>query len=251
MPTFRHGKTTGVYLAGQNVSPYFNSADVGREIETHETTGFESEAKEYIVGQSDGTISLSGLFDSNVAGTGAEEMLNTAADQDTEFPASVFMDGGVAVGRACRIASVRTASYNVSSAVGDVVSAKADLGVNGGVAYGKCLNAKAPITGTVTGTAVDWGVAAPTGDWVASSGGFANIHPIDNTRTTATEVKIQFSADSSVWVDAATVSIPSLSRVGINVKTTLANTRYVRALITPVAGTGSATIVVAFARAAA
>lgn len=249
MPTFRHGKTTGVYLDGQNLSPYFNSQDSNRTADTHDVTAFESEAKEYIIGQSDGTMSLSGFYDSNVAGTGAEELLENLRLTETEFPATIFLDGGVVVGRACRMAKVFNTSYSISTPTSDVASAKADLTVDGGIRYGKCLNAKAPITGVVTGAAADYGVASPTGDWLASSNGFAHIHPIANTRTTATEVKIQQSADNSVWVDHATVSIPSLSRAGVAVATTGTNLRYVRALITPAAGTGSATIVVAFARA--
>lgn len=245
MPTFRHGKTTGVYLDGMNVSPFFNSADIDRSAETHETTGFESDAKTYIVGLADGTISLSGLYDStDVTGDSAELLLSNARDAEANIPASVFMDGGVVVGRACRVASVKNTSYSISSPVGDVVSAKADLTVDGGVSYGKCLSAKAPITGVYTGAAADFG----TTDFNASSGGVANIHPIANTRTTATEVKIQTSADSSVWVDVATVSIPAGSRAGVTALTTGTNLRYARALITPAAGTGSATIVVAFAR---
>ncbi|WP_411721493.1 hypothetical protein [Mycetocola sp.] len=242
---FRHGKATGVYLAGQNCSPYFNSADVGRTVETHDATPFESEAKQYIAGMADGTISLSGFYDSNVAGTGAEELLQGLRDSDAEFPASLFQDGGVAVGRACRMGSVYNTSYNITSPTSDVVSAKADLTVNGGVKYGKCLNAKAPITALVTGAASDYG----TVDWLTSTGGWAHVHPIDNTRSTNTEVKIQQSADNSVWVDSATVNVAAGNRTGVRVATTGTNLRYVRALITPVAGTGSATIIVAFARA--
>ncbi len=241
----RHGKTTGVYLAGFNASPFFNSFESARTIDSHETTPFESEAKTYSAGLNDGTISLSGLFDTAAAGLGGDELLTDLYVAEADFPASVFLDGGVVVGRACRMASVLESSYAVSASVGDMISAKADLTVDGGVRYGKCLNAKAPITGTVTGAAADYG----TTDWLASTGGTAHIHPILNTRSTNTEVKVQHSADNSVWVDLATVNVAAGNTIGVAAVTTAANLRYVRALITPVAGTGSATIIVAFARA--
>lgn len=249
-PTFRHGKTTGVYLAGFNASPFFNSFETARTVETHETTPFESEAKSYSAGLNDGTMALSGFYDLNgVAGTSGDELLQALYVAEADFPASVFLDGGVVVGRTCRMATVIKSGYSISAPVGDMVTTKADLVVDGGVRYGKCLNAKAPVTGTVTGAAADFGAAAPAGDWNTSSNGVAHIHPVDNTRSAAVEVKIQHSTDNSVWVDHATYSIPAGNTTGVAIPTTGANLRYVRALITPVAGTGSATIIVAFARA--
>lgn len=248
MPTFRHGKTTGVYISNLNVSPFFNSADVARTVDTHETTAFESEAKTYQAGINDGTIGLSGLYDSSATGTGADELLESLRAAEADFPASIFMDGGVAVGRACRMGAVLNSSYSVSSAVGDLVSAKADFQVDGGVRYGKCLNAKTPISGVVTGASSDYGAAAPTGDFNSSVGGFAHIHAIDNTRSTATDVKVQHSSDNSVWVDIGQYTLATATKVGLTIPTTGTNLRYVRTLITPVAGTGSATIIIAFAR---
>lgn len=242
----RHGKTTGVYLSNFNASPFFNSFESARTVDTHETTPFESEAKTYSAGQNDGTASLSGFYDVNATPlAGGEELLEALYVAEADFPMSVFLDGGVVVGRQCRMATVLHSAYSVSAAVGDMITVKADLTVDGGVRFGKCLNGKAPITGTVTGTAADYG----TTDWLASSGGIGHIHPIANTRSTNTEVKIQHSADNSVWVDLMTVNIAAGNTTPVIATSAIANLRYVRALITPVAGTGSATIIVAFARA--
>jgi len=249
MPTNRHGKTTGVYLAGFNASPFFNSYESARTVDTHETTPFESNDKTYSVGLNDGTASLSGFYDVAAAGLGGDELLDALYNQGADFPMSVFLDGGVVVGRAARMAQVNQTSYAVSAAVGDMITTKADLTVDGGIRYGKCLNAKAPITGTVTGAPADFGLPGGLGDFLDTANGFAHIHPIANTRNTATDVKIQQSADTSVWVDHATFSVPAGSTAAVAIPTTGANLRYVRALITPVAGTGSATIIVAFARA--
>lgn len=242
---FRHGKSTGVLLGGFNASPYFNNFDAGRSLSVHEVTPFESEAKVYAAGIQEGTLSLSGFYDVGPTGTSADELLQTLRDLEQDFPATIALDGGTVVGRNCRICNVLHTNYTITAPTQDMVSAKAEFVVDGGQRFGKILSAKAPITATYTGAAADYG----TTDWLASSNGFATIHPIANTRSTATEVKIQQSADNSVWVDHATVSVPAGSTTGIYAPTTGTNLRYVRALITPAAGTGSATIVVAFARA--
>jgi Domain of unknown function (DUF6385) len=244
----RHGKTTGVYLAGFNASPFFNSFESARTVDTHETTPFESEAKQYSAGLNDGTASLSGFYDVNaVAGTSGEELLEALYVAETDFPMSVFLDGGVVIGRNCRMANVLKSSYTVSAAIGDMISTKAELTVDGGVRFGKCLHAKAPITtAVINGASSDFTAT----DWQASANGFAHIHPIANTSSHPIDVKVQHSADNSIWVDHATVSVPAGSKAPIVANTTGANLRYVRAVITPnAAATGSATIIVAFARA--
>jgi hypothetical protein len=244
---FRHGKATGVYVGNMNASPVFNSFDVARTVDTHDVTGFESEAKSYIAGQADGTLTLSGFFDVQaVAGTGIEEQLATLRDSEAEFPTTIFLDGGVVVGRQVRMASTLQTAYNIASPATDVATASMDLQADLGVRFGKCLHARAAVTGSViTGTACDFG----TTDWLATSNGFAHIHVTDNTRSAAVEVKIQQSADNSVWVDHATYSVTASTKPAVTIPTTGTNLRYARVLITPTAGTGSATIVVAFARA--
>lgn len=245
--SFRHGKATGVYLAGFNASKYLNSAEISREIETAETTGFESEGKTYIAGLSDGTISVSGLYDgSKDAIDDIFEGLIAAGDA---YPASIFFDGGVAIGRAASIARVQQTSKGVTSGIGDVVACSGEMQADGGVWTGKCLHAKAPVqSATITAQSVDWGAKAG-GAPALSSKGVAHIHAFGNTRTTGTNVKVQFSADGSVWADAASYTIPAGQDEGIAIDTTLQNQRYARAVIAPgSSGTGTATIIVAFAR---
>lgn len=243
---FRHGKTTGVVIGGFNASPFFNTFDAGRTLSVHDVTVFESEAKQYAAGIQEGSLSLSGFYDSNVAGVGAEELLDALRTSEADFPVTVAMDGGLVVGRNARIANVLNSSYTITSPAQDMVTAKAEFVIDGGQRFAKILSAKAPITATYTGAAADYG----TVDVVAgSANGFAAIHPIANTRSTATEVKIQQSADNSIWVDHGTVNVPAGSTTALYIPTTGTNLRYVRAVITPVTGTGSATIIVAFARA--
>lgn len=244
---FRHGKTTGIAIGGFNASPFFNSFDTGRSLSVHDVTPFESEAKQYAAGIQEGTLSLSGFYDSNAAGLGAEELLDALRVAEVDVPVTVALDGGMVIGRNARIVNALHTNYTITSPAQDMVSAKAEFVVDGGARFAKILHAYAPITGSViTGAAADYGIV----DVIAgSANGFATIHPIANTRSASVQVKIQASADNSVWVDHATVTVPAGSTAGIYTPTTGTNLRYVRALITPTAGTGSATIVVAFARA--
>ena len=64
MPTFRHGKSVKVYVDEFDFSSYFNDVSAATTVETAETSTFGSSAKEYIPGLMDGTVSLSGLFES-------------------------------------------------------------------------------------------------------------------------------------------------------------------------------------------
>ena len=63
MPTFRHGKNTAVFVDEFDFTTYFNDATSTSNIDTAETSAFGTDAKTYIVGHTDGTISLSGMFD--------------------------------------------------------------------------------------------------------------------------------------------------------------------------------------------
>jgi hypothetical protein len=79
MPTFIHGKSTGVLVDANDLSTYFNSADFASTIDTAEVTSFGSSAKSYITGLNDATLSLSGLYSQDAGGSDA--VLNTLLGQ--------------------------------------------------------------------------------------------------------------------------------------------------------------------------
>lgn len=71
MPTFRHGKATVFKLdnTSATLTDISNTlTDVGfpAKVDTAEVTAFGASAKSYIVGLTDGTLSLSGTFDATV-----------------------------------------------------------------------------------------------------------------------------------------------------------------------------------------
>jgi hypothetical protein len=71
MPTFRHGKSTSFKVDNSggsltDISDTLTDVSFPETIETAETTSFGSNAKTYIVGLKDATISVSGNFDATV-----------------------------------------------------------------------------------------------------------------------------------------------------------------------------------------
>jgi hypothetical protein len=133
MPTFRHGKSA-VFKIGSSGTPGTATAisDAVREItfprsiETGETTSFGSSAKTYLVGLSDATISISGVFD---------------ATYDAQLAGLTGIDGvafeygpsGSTVGMIKYTGSCVMTSYELSSPVGDVVTFTAQFQVSGAI----------------------------------------------------------------------------------------------------------------------
>ena len=137
MPTFRHGKNTNFQLdnaAGTlvDLSTYINEVSFPREVETGETTAFGSSAKSYIVGLSDSSLSVSGMYDATID---AQIVAVIAAlDAGTLATASfVYGPEGSTSTRIKFTGECIVTSYEVSSAVGDVVSFSLDLQTTGAV----------------------------------------------------------------------------------------------------------------------
>ena len=61
--SFYHGKLSRVYLNGYNLSSFFDSADMPMNSDTVETTCFNMDDKEYVMGNKTATISAEGFFD--------------------------------------------------------------------------------------------------------------------------------------------------------------------------------------------
>lgn len=131
MPTFVHGKSTDFALddtsgTSRNISNVLTSVDFPETIDTAETTAFGSSAKSYIVGLSDATISISGLWDATVDGYirgGAE-------------PASrsfIYGPAGSTAGNVKYTGEAIVTNYSTSNPVGDVVTFSLDLQVTGAV----------------------------------------------------------------------------------------------------------------------
>jgi len=135
MPTFTHGKATVFKVdnaAGSltTISDVLTDVSFPQTVETAETTSFGSNAKTYIVGLSDATISVSGNFDTTVD-THLSAVLGQAASLAFEYGPEGSANGDAKYTGECLMTS-----YEKSGAVGDVVTFSAEFQVTGAVTRG-------------------------------------------------------------------------------------------------------------------
>ena len=131
---FVHGKSAVFKLDNSSAtlvdySAYLNDVSLSRSIETAETTtfGVSGSAKTYIVGLSDATFSISGLFDATADATLAGVLGFATALNFNYGPA------GSTAGLVKYTGTCIMTGYNISAAVGDAVQATADFQVTGPV----------------------------------------------------------------------------------------------------------------------
>ena len=135
---FVHGKKSVFKIdnasgALQDISAFCEEVSLSRDIETAEVTTFGDDAKEYITGLTDATISLSGKFDSGTA---------SAIDPIL----SGVLGSASTVSWAYRVNSASTSatnpeyqgegiltSYEVSGTVGDAVTFSAEIQCTGAI----------------------------------------------------------------------------------------------------------------------
>ena len=238
---FIHGKAAQVLHNEFDLSSYFNDASVSRSVETAETTAFGATAKAYITGLTDGTISLSGMFDGAANAIDAE-MTDVFGSNDGSV-ISISPSGVTTIGTRMISATGKLTSYEVSAPVGDVVAANAEFQADAGIGNAVSLAALAAITTTTTSTSNDNAASS-------ANGGFATLHVTANTMNGATVCKVQHSSDNSTFADLTTFTSVPLSTTTAERKTVANGTtvnRYLRAVATA-AGAGSFTYHINFAR---
>ena len=136
---FIHGKKSGIKIADsgatlRDLSAYCDEVGFPRTVDTAEVTPFGVNAKAYIVGLSDGTISLKGQFDSASATT-VDGVLSGIFGQDTPVAFEYYPNNAVAVSSTNPkyTGTAILTAYEVTSPVGDVVSFTATLQITGAV----------------------------------------------------------------------------------------------------------------------
>ena len=247
MATFRHGKATQVLLNQYNLSSYLNAAATTITVDTGETTTFGASSKTYIVGLKDATITAEGLYEA-VSTDAVDVVLNASINNTVDDVFTYAPEGlGTTAGRRAQIAWVEDTNYEVSGTVGDVVAIKASFQTDGGLDSGVVLAPGTAVTTATTtnGTGVD--NAALT-----SNGGSANLRVTANTWTGTTVFKIQHSVDNTTYADLGsaftTVAASTLTSERIIIAAGTTVNRYVRAVATTAAGSGSITYTIAFAQ---
>ena len=135
MHTFRHGKSTvfKVDNSGGTLTDISNTlTDVSfpQSVDTAETSAFGSSAKTYVVGLTDATISVSGMFDATVDAH-LNGILGQAATVSFEYGPEGSTSPNVKYTGECILTS-----YEKSGAIGDMVSYSAEFQVSGAVTRG-------------------------------------------------------------------------------------------------------------------
>jgi len=239
MPTFAHGKNVNVFVNEYDFSTYFNDVSATTSVETAEVSAFGSNAKEYIVGLLDGTVSLSGMFDGTATGTDVvfSTVLGSTTKQNVIVAPSGHSNGASAI-----VLEADDTSYEVSGAVADVVQTSVEFQSSDGVEHGKILSSGAAISATGNGTSVDNAAAS-------TNGGVGFLSVPTNTRNGNITVKVQQSADNSTFTDLITFTVvTSTQKTFERVEVAGTVARYLRVNYTVAGSTGTATPVVAFAR---
>lgn len=133
---FVHGKGLAFKIdnaAGvlQTLTAYVDSVDLNQSVDTAESTTAGAEAKTYLSGQSDATLSISGKYDST-ASSGPDVTLNGLIGLETTSTFEYGPEGGT-TGKIKYTGECFLTGYTISAPVGDVVSFTADFQVTGAI----------------------------------------------------------------------------------------------------------------------
>ncbi|HVL67202.1 MAG TPA: hypothetical protein VM364_08055 [Vicinamibacterales bacterium] len=203
---FVHGKRTVVLADEYNLSPYFDSANVGRTRDIATVSPFTAAAKTKLTGLADGKASLSGAGD--FAPAAVDDVLNAALTAAAGVLLTIGL-AGLAVGARVRLLKTHEASYDISTTVDDAVKVAAEIEPSvDGVLAGVSLHDLEAENASGNGAGVDNGAATSDG-WVAhahctaASGGAPTL-----------DLKLQDSADGSTWADVAGGAFAQLAAAG-------------------------------------
>jgi hypothetical protein len=250
MPTFIHGKNTGVYLDEFNLSEYFTSSDIAMNNSIATTTAYGATDYSFIVGIRSGTLSLSGLWAGDT--DGSDEELQAILGSTTE-PIITVREGAAAIGSRAVIAQANETNYAISSPVADITSVTADFecsttGITNltfALAQGVQLTAGASIAHGSLGA-----LSSVDNSASSANGGVGTLHvPTNTVSGGVTTIKIQHSANDSTWADLITFTNVAASTKTSEIKAVTGTVnRYLRATASTAGSSGSITFMVAFAR---
>ncbi len=235
MPTFNHGKNAVVLLDNTNLSTTLTDASVSLTADVAETSTFTASSKTYVAGLKDGTVTLSGYFET------------TSPDADAEFLAQLGSSGsafsiapiGYTRGNPTEFGNVIETSYDRSADIGSVVAVAVAFQFDGDAYNGKSLLTPTAITSSSNQTGVDYGAAG-------TNGGAGVLHCTVKSGSPTLDVKIQTSADNSSFSDYITFT--QATGTTSELKTSASNpARYARAVLT-FGGSGSITAAISFAQ---
>lgn len=136
---FVHGKG-GVFKIDNaggtltTLTSYVGEWSINQTTETAQTTTMGSEVHTYVSGRSDGTISVSGLYDST-ASTGPDVTLAGLVGLEATSTFELGPEGG-STGKIKYSGECFLTGYEITTAAGDVVKFTADFQISGAVTKG-------------------------------------------------------------------------------------------------------------------
>ena len=233
---FIHGKDTKVIIDSTDLSAYLNSAEPSRTADVGETTTFgtSGDAKTYITGEKDATVSFGGFFDST-----ADNIIQGLIG--TNDKVAVIGFDGVDATDDCMFGKGVTTNYGISSPVGDVVAVTFDLQASG--FFSGSVLENATVTATGNGTARD------NGSSTANGGGAFIVATTVSGSTPSLTAKITHSADNVTYADLVTFT--ALTSAGAEVKEIASGTtinRYLKVVYTVSGTTPSFSVIVGLGR---
>ena len=108
MPTFIHGKNTGVYIDEFDLTSYFTDSSFTIDNDTAETTAYGDTNKSYLVGLRGGSLSLNGMWSQTT--DGSDEELQALLGSTTE-PLITVREGSAAIGGRAVLAQANETNY--------------------------------------------------------------------------------------------------------------------------------------------
>ena len=199
-PTFRHSKSTRVFINGTDFSCILNDASLSGSLGTAEVTAFCNDDRAYIPGQRDATVTFSGMADFST--DEKDGLWDTQLGGSTDSVIT-YAPEGVAVGRRAALVSGVETARGVTSPMSGVVAASVDYQANDGPRFGYMLSSTTAVTGTGATASVQDGSTGST------NGAVAHLHVTALSTAAGNDivVAVQDSSNDSTWADLISFTV--------------------------------------------
>lgn len=240
MPTFVHGKSCKVYANAADVGQMFNQSAFAGVVAVAETTGFGDSDKEYIAGQRDATVTLSGMYAGGSAET--DELLAGILNTGTAAVVSQWPHSDSQGSYGWVSAGVET-RYEIAASRDDAVRTSLEVQSSVAEVHAQSLYAKTDAAFVAAGT-----VAGADGGASSTRGGVGALHVFSGTVSAGTAVFEHCATANGVYAalpggtitfaGTAAATLPGGVAFGyVNIDPTTTINRFVRLNMAGLAGT--------------
>lgn len=205
---FVFGTQARVWFDGKQGGCSLNELSLEAELDEAETTTLCSTIKDYIPGLAETTVEMEGFFDTNTASPATTLESWFEARLGTTFPITFAPDGGGDIGDPAYLMNGFIQEYTIENTIDEAAALEMTMRCSSALARGRVLH-----TDSVARTATGDGGDSPPGTGVVdnttstANGGVAVLQVSAVSGTTPTlVVKVQHSANGTVWADLATFS---------------------------------------------